>query len=428
MKFTIDAAVFAELVGWAARYLPARAPVPVLAGLRLAAADGQASVSAFDYETCVHAEAPADVAADGTVLVPGRLLAGITARLHGDHLQLAADDPADGTTLTLTCGRAAFTLRTLPAESYPAPPAMPTPAGQADATALAQALTQTVAAAAHDDTVPTLWTVRIDLDPAGPLTLTGTDRYRLAQRRITWQPTQPTPPPDESADDPADEAPDAAPATVFVPRPVAAELAKTLTQHAAGQPVTLGVDIDDTKAGGRGGLRRGRLLGVAMPGRHIITRLIDGENIAAGHKALLNLQPAGHARLDTARLLDAVRRVAVIADRNTPIRLTFTTATNRPTQTPDEGTPDGELQLAADDADDASGHDALPAHYHSDDGQPYTIAFNPHFLTAALTVLGADTTHLAFTGPNKPCLITPAPLDDPALDHRHLLMPLRLSV
>ena len=81
MKFRVERDVLAEAVAWAARSLPARPPVPVLAGLMLDASGGRLVLSSFDYEVSARVEVAADVSEPGVVLVSGRLLADISRSL-----------------------------------------------------------------------------------------------------------------------------------------------------------------------------------------------------------------------------------------------------------------------------------------------------------------------------------------------------------
>ena len=165
MKLTTEPGALAAAVKFAARALTARAAYPILGGLKITASpDGGAEVAAFDYETSARARIDADVGEGepGTALAPGRLLAGIAARLPRQPTELASDGPA----LTLTAGRTRYTLRLLPADDYPALPELSAPAGQADAGEFADAVRQVVVAASRDDTLPALCAIQVALPPA----------------------------------------------------------------------------------------------------------------------------------------------------------------------------------------------------------------------------------------------------------------------
>ena len=110
MKIRVERDTLADAVAWAARVLPQKTQLPVLAGLRLdAGTDGALRLSGFDYEVSAEAQLDVTVAEAGAVLVPGRLLADITRSLPGQPVDVATD----GTRVQLTCGTARFTLPTL---------------------------------------------------------------------------------------------------------------------------------------------------------------------------------------------------------------------------------------------------------------------------------------------------------------------------
>ena len=121
MRIRLERDVLAEAVQWAARSLPTRPSVPILAGLMLKAGNGQVVLSSFDYETSAQVTVKADVADDGVALVSGRLLAEIARSLPNKPVELTAD----ATKVELVCGSARFTLQTLPVADYPALPTMP---------------------------------------------------------------------------------------------------------------------------------------------------------------------------------------------------------------------------------------------------------------------------------------------------------------
>ena len=117
MKLTIDHTAFAAAVSYAVRSLPARPPVPVLAGLLLDASSSRLRVSAFAYEISADTTAAATVTETGRALVSGRLLSDIVGTVRGDvHLELR------GPRLVLKAGSARFILPTLPLDEYPALP------------------------------------------------------------------------------------------------------------------------------------------------------------------------------------------------------------------------------------------------------------------------------------------------------------------
>ena len=185
MKFRVERDVLADAVAWAARTLPPRPPVPLLAGLRIDAVDGRLVLSSFDYEVSARVEGDADVSEPGVALVSGRLLADISRSLPSRPVDVVTD----GARVVLTCGSARFTLLTLPVEDYPSLPEMPSASGSIAGPEFAAAVAQVSIAAGRDDTLPVLTGVRIEID-GEKVVLAATDRYRLAVRELRWTPEQ----------------------------------------------------------------------------------------------------------------------------------------------------------------------------------------------------------------------------------------------
>ena len=375
MKFQVERDVLADAVGWTARALPARPAVPVLAGMRLAAA-GELTLSTFDYEASAQASVPAVTDDEGTVLVSGRLLAEIVRSLPARPVELSSD----GTRATLVCGSAKFTLMLLPEEEYPTLPAMPPLAGSVGSDVLASAISQVAVAAGRDDTLPALTGIRVEM-AGDTLTLVATDRYRLAVRELHWQPARP----DISG-------------AVLVPARVLADTARALTS-AAEVSIGLGGAAGDDQAGGDG------IIGFEAGGRQATTRLLGGEY--PRYQTLLPSEFSAVAELPAAPFAESVRRVALVAERNTPVRLSFSA---------------GQLVLDAGTGDEAQATETLEASFDGDDLQ---IAFNPGYLLDGLTAADSDTARISFTTPTRPAVITGKRGEDAQQDYRYVLMPIR---
>jgi DNA polymerase III subunit beta len=377
VKFRVERDVFAEAVAWAARGLPTRPPVPVLAGLLVEAAGEGLSLSSFDYEVSAQVSAGAEVADDGRALISGRLLADISRSLPPRPVEVASD----GSRVIVTCGSARFTLLTLPVDDYPALPAMPAASGTVDSSVFAAAVAQVAVAAGRDDTLPVLTGVRVEID-GDTVTLAATDRYRLALREIRWQPAQP-----------------GSSAVALVPARTLADSARSLT---GGKEITVAL----AGVGGAGGAG---LVGFEGAGRRTTSRLLEGE--FPKYRALLPTGSAATAQVETAAFVEAVRRVALVAERNTPIRLAFSA---------------GEVVLEAGGGDEAQAAEAVESRL---EGEDVSIAFNPGFLLDGLGAIDSPVAQLAFTVPGKPAVITGRPAfdEDGPGDYRYVLMPVRLS-
>lgn len=375
MKLRVERDVLAESVAWAARTLPSRPSLPVLAGLVLTASADGLTLSSFDYEVSGRVEIAADVTDEGTTLVSGRLLADIARSLPAAPVTIESE----GTRISITCGRSSFTLPTLPVEDYPQLPVMPTTSGTIPGSAFAAAVAQVAIAAGRDDTLPTLTGIRMEIEGSS-IVLAATDRYRLAVREFTWDPQSP-----------------AISAHALVPARTLADTAKSLA------------DVDDVViALSSGGAGEG-LIGFEGDGRRTTTRLLDGE--FPKYRSLLPTESSAVATVETAQLIDAVKRVALVAERNTPVRLAF------------EGS---ELTLRAGAGDDAQAVEVLESAL---DGDTIDIAFNPAYLLDGLAAVGAAVTRFAFTQSTRPAVLTGQdPETQASLDeYKYLLMPVRLT-
>jgi DNA polymerase-3 subunit beta len=387
VQIIVERDVFADAVAWTARALPARPTVPVLAGMRLNASDEELTLSSFDYDVSALAKIPVDTQAPGSALVSGRLLAEISRSLPGRPVQINSE----GGRAVLTCGSATFNLLTMPEDEYPALPEMPPPAGTIGSDAFATAVSQTAVAAGRDDTLPSLTGVRIEIE-GDTLTLISTDRYRLAVRELRWTPAKP----DLSA-------------AVLVPARALTDTARSLTT-AAEVSIALALPGEDTGAGPAGfaqSVGGDGMIGFEAGGRRTTTRLLSGE--FPRYRTLLPSAVNATAEVSTSLLAEAVRRVALVAERNTAVRLSFSS---------------GQLTLEAGTGDEAQADEMIEASF---DGEDLTIAFNPNYLLDGLTAMDSDTTRIAFTEPGKPALLTGKPDPDGSPDYRYLLMPFRLN-
>jgi DNA polymerase-3 subunit beta len=435
MRFGIERDTLTEAVAWVARALPNRPVLPILSGLLLTAAKspdgpGELTLSCFDYEVSARIRVEADVTEPGTVLVPGRLLAEITRSLPDFPVEL--DDSA-GQDVTLTCGAASFTLVTLPVEEYPELPDLPVLAGVVDGGALAAAISQVVPAASRDDTLPILTGVNIEFE-GDVMTFAATDRYRLAMRELAWSPADP----DLST-------------TVLIP-------AKTLSD--AARMMANGVPVQVMLRGGtgsRGGGQQAELraadamIGFECGGRRLTTRLIAGEFIK--YKSRFPAEFACQADMPAAALAEAVKRVALVAERGSSVRLTFSRGEASP-GTPRAGTGQGAVTIEAGTEGQARARETVPAEFSGDEP---AIAFSPGYLldglaaaliataTAGTGTAGTGTADTAgtgtaagdasedarvllqFTSPTKPAVITGTRRDrvGEAPDFRYLVVPLR---
>lgn len=372
MKIRVERDGLADAVAWVARSLPARPSVPVLGGVLLDASDGEAlTISGFDYEVSATVGVSATIADGGRTLVSGRLLADITKALPAQPVEISVE----GSRASITCGSARFSLPTMPVEDYPQLPGQPAFAGEVAGDAFGQAVNQVAVAAGKDDTLPMLTGMRIEIS-GDTLTLVATDRFRLAMREFTWQPAE-----------------DLTDTSVLVPARTLADAAKSL--GSSGSTVRLAL------ASGEG------LLGMSGSGRYTTTRLLDAE--FPPYRKLLPSEHTSRAILDVSAVAESIKRVSLVAERGTQVRMEFSEST---------------LRLSAGGDDEGSADEELPVDY---EGEDVTIAFNPGYLTDGLSAVHADRAELTFTTPAKPALLKPADEQGEVIPgYLYLLMPVRL--
>ena len=358
MKFRVGREALGEAVAWVARALTSRPVVPVLSGLLLEADGDGLTLSCFDYEVSARMRIEAHVEESGTALVPGRLLAEITRSLPDLDVEIASDADMVG----LSCGSAEFTLVSLPLEEYPALPGQPPPAGTVDGGVLAVAAAQVVPAASRDDTLPMLTAVCLEID-AETLTLAATDRYRLAVREVPWVPA--------AAD---------LRAAAMVPARTLADVARTM---APGAEVTVAFDTGQAGSAAAAAAGAAREVGagrnprpadgmISFEGgnRRLTARLIGGEFIR--YKSRFPDEFGSRALLPAGPFTEAVRRVSLVADRTSPVRLAF-----NPGTVVIEAQTDGRARAV----------ETVPAEF---EGDERAISFSPHYLLDGLGAAAAS--------------------------------------
>lgn len=385
LKFRLVREDFAEAVAWVARSLPTRPPSnPVLSGVLITGSEDGLTIAGFDFDVSAEVHVPAEISSPGTVLVSGRLLSDITRALPAKPVDVGVE----GSRMLLTCGSAKFSLPAMPVEDYPALPTLPEETGVVAADLFAEAVGQVAIAAGKDDTLPMLTGIRVEI-VGDKVVLAATDRFRLAVRELTWTTAMPD-----------------VDAAVLVPAKTLAEAAKSVT---SGSDVHLAL-------GSGAAVGEERLLGLRSGGRRSTTRLLDTE-----FPKFRQLLPAEHTAIATVgvgELAEAIKRVALVADRGAQVRMEFA---------------DGVVRLSAGADGVGLAEEDLPIDFV---GEPLTIAFNPTYLTDGLASLHSDRVTFGFTTPSKPAVLRPAGDDGPpssagpfsaiATDYVYLLMPVRL--
>ncbi|WP_329618255.1 DNA polymerase III subunit beta [Streptomyces brevispora] len=373
MEFRIERGALADAVAWAARVLPTRSPVPVLGGLLLEAVDGQLCISGLDYEASARIEVDAETVRPGKVLVMGRRLLDVCKVLPEGAVECAVE----GSRFTVTGRGAGFGLSVLPLDDYPSLPPLPEVLGAVDCREFAAAVAEVTVAAGRDDTLPTLTGIRLGLD-GDRMTLAATDRYRFAVRTLGWKPG--------AADVSAD---------VVVSARRLSEIARSF-----GRAGLVSLALDSGSAG------------FELAGMRTTVRLLDGR--LPRHDKLFAMADPVTAVTDREPLVEAVKRVSVVADNDSPLQLAFRS--------------DSVLLQAGYEDDVAS--QRLPAGLVG--AEEMAVAFNPSYLMDALASFDEPVVRFRLMGPGQRAMVTghdshrdalgTAEGSGPTPPHQHLLM------
>jgi DNA polymerase-3 subunit beta len=374
MKFVVERDALVDAVNWVSKSISNRPITTALLGIVIDAAD-EITLSGSDLESSAKAKFKAEISQKGKVLVPGRLLAEISRSLPAKPITFNLE----GSRVLVSAGSAKFTLPTLPLVEYPTLPELPSASGSLKSDLFANAVNQVAIAAGKDDSLPTLTGVFVEINK-NQITLAATDRYRLAVRELTW-----------SAQDANIET------TSLLRARTLADAAKSLI---GSNQVTLAFAPSNTNE---------KLVGFISDGKTMTSRVLDGSFPPFRH--LLPNESTAEAVIEVAPFLDSVRRVALVTDKTVPLRLNFSNNT---------------LQLEAGTGDEAQASEKLDINYK---GENINIAFNPTFLTDGLNAINSAFVHIAFTGANKPAVLTgqSEATSAPITNYKYLLMPMRYS-
>lgn len=372
MKFHLDRDVLNDAVSWATRTLPQRPSMPILQGVRIVAEPSELKFSTFDYEVSAHITVEAEVDQPGEILVQGKMLSEIVRALPHKTVSLTLE----GSKVEILCGSSRFTLATLPVEEYPLLPEMPPVVGSIDSGTFARAISQVSIAASKDDVVPLLTGVKVSIE-GEKVTMAATDRYRLAVREFTWNPS-----------DPATEL------TALVRSRTLSEVARSFS----------GGNVEIALSEGASA----NLIGFEVGGRRTTSTLVDGDYPPV-HRLFPEVTPYT-VSVATGPLIEAVKRVSLVAERNTPVRLTFS---------------EGQVALEAGAGDDAQASEVLEANV---EGGDLVVGYNSGFLLDGLGALGTDFAHFSLPDSIKPTVLRgqdslEATPDD---QYRYLIMPMRV--
>jgi DNA polymerase-3 subunit beta len=346
------------------RAVSTRSSVQILAGIMVRAEGGELHLAATDMELSLRTSLDAQIESEGSTVVPGRLLVDLARLLPEAELQL--DHRPEEGVLEVTCGSASYRLHTYSAEDFPRLPSLDaTRTFTVDAEAMLETIAQVSRSASRDESRPVLTGILARFEP-GKLVMAATDSYRLAVKETEL--------PGSTQE-----------LEAIIPARALTELARI-----AGDAAELELGLHENQVAFR------------LPEAVLTTRRIDGQfpNV----KQLLPDQFEHVVTMPRGELLDVVRRVSVMAQRNSPLRLRFS---------------EGEVQVSAQTQDVGEAKETLPAPF---GGDTLEIGFNPEFLRDGIDSVQSDEVQLKLISPLRPGLI-----QGETDDYSYLIMPIRLA-
>ena len=371
MKFQADREVLSDAVSFLVRLLSPRPQLPQLSGVMIEAVGNEVQLSIFDYEVAARVKIAAAVDLPGKVLVQARLLAEILSKLPAASVAVHLADSR----LQVNSGSSKFSLSSMSTADYPDTPEFPVATGKVSASEFVNGVSKVAVAASREEITPVLTAVMITAS-AKELTMVSTDRFRVAVKVLPWN--------GKSVD-----------REVLIPARVLSEISKTFS-HDSELELGFGEGEKD-------------MIGFSSGNKSVSTATIKGK-----YPAVLQLFPeetASFAILSRQDLLDATRRVALVVDREKPLRYKFT---------------ENELSLESIGSDVADASEQISC---SMKGEETLVSLRPQFLTDALTGLDVENVKIGFTvnpnNPNKPgpVLISPVNPKDGDKDFKYLLQP-----
>jgi DNA polymerase-3 subunit beta len=368
LKLTTKREELVSKLSIVSRAVSTRAATQALSGILITAAEGRVTLAATDLDLGMQTALEAEVEGEGTVLLPGRLLAEVVRSLGDSTVEIEAREAERD--VEIRSGSSSFHLRLLPAEDFPKLPAAGEPTLKIPAPALEASIELVARAASRDDMRPVLTGVFVAA--AGTeMTMVATDSYRLAVKRTELE---------ADLDGELES---------NIPARALRELGRVLSSEGADEAaITLLPNQAVFEAGSI----------------TLTTRLIEGQ--FPNFRQLLPESYEHDVRLPRTEFLDVTRRVSQLAQRNAPLRLSF-----RP----------GELTIAAETPDVGDATETMPAAF---DGEELEIGFNPEFLKEGIESVEGDEVLLRLISPLRPGLLQPVEGED----FRYLVMPIRLNV
>ena len=364
LRITVAKDELASKLAIVARGVSTRTTVLVLGGIQLRAEAGQLHLAATDMEVSLRATVEAQVADEGTVVVPGKLLLDIARTLPDSDVTI--EHKPEEAVVVVTAGTANYRLHTYSSEDFPRLPEIEDGGLHGiDREALVETVARVGRSASRDESRPVLTGILVRFEP-GKIVMAATDSYRLAVKETPVEGTLPE-------------------LEAIIPARALQELARIA---GTSDEIQLGLQENHVVFGAEG--------------TWLTTRRIDGQ--FPNYRQLLPEQFEYELALPREELLEVVRRVSLMAQRNSPLRLRFA---------------DGDLTVSAVTQDVGEARESLPAPY---TGDAMEIGFNAEFLRDGLDSVDSETIKFKLISP-----LRPAVLEGEADDYVYLIMPIRLA-
>src|SRR5436190_1063134 len=364
MKIVTQKDEFAQKLGTVARAVSTRASVQILSGVLLRAEAGRLHLAATDMELSLRSSLEAQIDGEGSVVVPGRLLVDLVRLLPAEEVTI--EHKAEEGVVHVTSGPSTASLHTYAAEDFPRLPDLETVGTfTVDREPLLQTVARVARSASRDESRPVLTGILVRFE-GGKLVMAATDSYRLSVKETTLEGELPE-------------------LEAIIPARALGELTRIAAE---GEKLSLGVHENQVVFG----------TGDAW----LTSRRIDGQ--FPNYKQLVPEAFEHEVALPREELLDVVRRVSVMAQRNSPLRLRFA---------------DGELTVSAQTQDVGEAHESLPVSFGA---EALEIGFNAEFLRDGIDSVTGEQVRLKLISP-----LRPAVLQGEGDDFLYLIMPIRLA-
>jgi DNA polymerase-3 subunit beta len=351
-------------LGIVSRGVSTRTTVQILSGILLKAVEGKLELAATDMEVSLRTTVGAKVEAEGSVVVPGRLLLELARLLP--EAEVTIEHRLEEAAVEIRCGTASYRLHTYNAEDFPRlPETQGIELHEVDRETVLDTVSRVSRSASRDESRPVLTGVLMRFEP-GKLVMAATDSYRLSVKETALEGSVPE-------------------LEAIVPARALGELARIAVE---GEKLSLGVHENQVVFG--------------TADAWLTSRRIDGQ--FPNYKQLVPETFEHEVALPREELLDVVRRVSVMAQRNSPLRLRFA---------------DGELTVSAQTQDVGEAHESLPVSFGA---EALEIGFNAEFLRDGIDSVAGEQVRLKLISP-----LRPAVLQGEGDDFLYLIMPIRLA-